>query len=441
MHFVVNEDYGECMKQTSMREVIALVLAGGRVDELSVLTMNRAKAALPFGGLYRIIDFPLSNLMHSGIERVGILSQYRPLSLMNHIGDGAAWDMIGRNRSIHILPPYQGYNPSDWYRGNADAVYQNLDYIRSLRPKLALVLSGDHIYKMNYRKLVRFHQEMEADLTVAFKEVPYSQASRFGLGVFSEADESGGRLAEYAEKPIEPISQWASLTIYLFRPEVLYEVAETLIAGQQKYEFGRDIIPELLHDYRVFGYKFDGYWGYTRTIDEFYNTNMSLLGDQPEVDPDAWMVRTNLAHGRIQDRAPSIIGEAARVKNSLFYNGCKIWGTVDNSIIFPGVTISAGSVVRDSIVMFNSYIGPEAMVDAAIIDTDVRVEAHAKIGCIGPRSGPKGYRQRDKEHLTLIGHNARIAARTEVDPGTHVFPNTEHAVSTGAEFKAEEVVA
>jgi NDP-sugar pyrophosphorylase family protein len=218
-----------------------MILAGGRVDELGVLTHYRPKSAVPFGGFARVIDFPLSNLLHSGIERIAILSQYRSYSLINHIGTGAAWDMIGRNRGISILPPFKDYENPHWYRGSADAVYQNIDYMQYYGPSVILILSGDHIYQMDYRKMIRYHKEHDADLTAAFIQVPLESASRFGVAEIADDFEDGGRMLSYEEKPAEPKGRWASLTVFCFRPSVLFEA---LKKNQENtsYEFGRDII-------------------------------------------------------------------------------------------------------------------------------------------------------------------------------------------------------
>ncbi len=417
-----------------------MVLAGGRVDELGVLTMNRPKSAVPFGGLYRVIDFPLSNLMHSGIERVGILSQYRPFSLMNHIGNGISWDMVGRNRYIHILPPFQGYKPSDWYRGTADAVYQNMDYIQHGNPTAVLILSGDHIYKMNYAAMAKFHQDRGADVTVAFKQVPWDQASRFGQGKIEEGDAEGGRLLAYSEKAESPISNWASLTIYLFRAEVLYEVVETLVGEKKQFEFGRNILPAILSDYRVYGYKFSGYWGYTRTIGEYYATSMSLLGDQPEIDPEEWKVRTNLEHRRIQDRPPAIIGSEGLVENSLIYNGCKIYGTIRNSILFPGVIVEAGAVIEDSIIMFDSQILEKSTVQRAIVDTDSIIGPASLIGQPFQSRMNGLSRPISDRDLVLIGQEAMIPANVTLSPGCQVYPGVSERGFSKSYYEPQEVV-
>ncbi len=394
-----------------MPKILAMVLAGGRVDELGVLTFFRPKSTMPFGGLYRIIDFPLSNLMLSGIERVGILSQYRSSSLIEHIGTGASWDMIGRHRGISLLPPFKGLHASDWYRGTADAVYQNLDFIHAHKPDLVLVLSGDHIYHMDYQELVRFHLEMQADLSAAFVQVPPAGSSRFGLANIGDEHPKGGKITDYVEKPALPHSNWASMTIYLFRTEVLVEVLNANVK-EESHEFGRDIIPAMIGNYRIYGFRHHGFWGYSRTLEEYWSTNMALLGDHPKIDLDAWQVRTNLDHESIRDRGPAIIGPAARIEDARIYNGVRVEGTVKRSILFPGVHIEEGAVVEDSILFFDSQIGPGVRVERTIADVGVSVGRDASIGS---KSG----------NLTVLGTHAQIPRGIEIGPGCSVYPHIQ----------------
>lgn len=408
-----------------MRNVVAMILAGGRVKELEALTIDRPKSAVPFGGMYRVIDFPLSNLMHSGIERVGILSLYRPFSLMNHIGNGESWDFYGRNRSIHVLPPFKGYSPTDWYRGTADAIYQNLEFIERMNAEKVLIISGDHIYKMDYNEVFEFHKAMDADLTVAFKKVPTEQASRFGLGKIANETDWGGWLLDYAEKPTKPISNWASMTVYLFNKEVLVDVLERIVGEQGKSEFGRDVIPHILTKYKVCGYKFEGYWGYTKTISEYYKTNMSMLDDHPVLDPGKWQIRTNLAHAEIQDRAPAFIAPTAEIQNALIYNGCRISGIVKNSILFPGVRVEKGAHIENSIVMFDCRIGENSKICQAIIDSDVVVKQRAKIGQ-SEGNGSRSYRDFTEKDLVLIGQRTVISENAVLQPGERVYSHINH---------------
>ncbi|MDR2017641.1 MAG: glucose-1-phosphate adenylyltransferase [Syntrophobacterales bacterium] len=410
-----------------MKDVLALILAGGRVDELDVLTFFRPKSIMPFGGLYRIIDFPMSNLSHSGIERVGIFSQYRPLHLMEHISNGAPWDMAARDRFITILPPFKGREISDWYKGTADAVYQNLDFVSRANPELILILSGDHIYKMDYRSLINFHLRNKADLTIAFAKVPKEGAHRFGLAHIEEETKQGGKILQYEEKPKKPDSEWASLTIYVFKPQVLLD-ALTANAQNNSHEFGKDIIPELLKTCNVYGYTHRGYWGYTRTPLEYWQANMDLLGRNPKLDIRSWEILTNISHRILRDRPPALIGESADVENSLFYGGCTIKGKVKNSILFPGVTVDEGAVVEDSIIFFNTMVKKGATVARTIIDIQVEVGK-------GARVGKDGYGD-----LTLIGMGVKVPEGITIPEGVRIHPNINAEHFAKSEYKPGDVI-
>jgi glucose-1-phosphate adenylyltransferase len=368
--------------------------------------------------------------MHSGIENVGILSQYRSYSLNNHIGNGAAWEMVGRNRSVSILPPYTAHTISQWYRGPADAVYQNLDFVHMRDPRLVLVLSGDHIYSMDFSPLIEFHLENKADLTAGFLDVPKDQAPRFGIGrLEASAARAGGPLTEYLEKPATS-PEWpgdhvaASLTIYLFAPAVLHEVLENHARlAPKSHEFGKDIIPAMLGKYRVFGYKFQSYWGYTRTIDEYWQTSMDLLGENPRIDPERWKVRTNIEHNHIRDRIPAIIGGSAEIRNSLVYSGCKIYGKVENSILFPGVKVEAGAAVKDSILMFDTRVEAGSHLHKVISDVDVIVGPECRIG-FGDAAVPnEDYPQLLQSGITLIGRASAIPSERQIGCNCIVQPN------------------
>ncbi len=390
-----------------------MILAGGRVDELGVLTHYRPKSAVPFGGFARVIDFPLSNLLHSGIERIAILSQYRSYSLINHIGTGAAWDMIGRNRGISILPPFKDYDNPHWYRGSADAVYQNLDYIRYYGPSTILILSGDHIYQMDYRKMIRYHNEQDADLTAAFIQVPRASASRFGVAEIADEGEEGGRLLSYEEKPVAPRGDWASLTVLCFKPKVLMEALRQNQTGDS-YEFGRDVIPMMMRqDRKVYGYKFRGYWGYTRTIDEYWDTSMDLLGPEPKIDLEAWGIRTNLAHRNIADRQPVKIGAEGILDNSMAYNGCTIHGVVRNSILFPGVHIMAGAEINDSILFFDNIVHSGARLNCIVSDVNTMFGKNVQIGA--PKCETLG-------RVTVVGWNNSVPEGFRIGCGCTVAP-------------------
>jgi glucose-1-phosphate adenylyltransferase len=409
-----------------MKSVLAMILAGGRVDELDVLTFLRPKSVLPFGGLYRIIDFPMSNLMRSGIERVGILSQYRPFSLINHIANGQPWDMVGRNRFAVILPPFKGREASDWYKGTADAVHQNTDFIKMYDPELVLILSGDHIYSMDYQEVIAFHEEMKADVTVAFTVVPREGPDRFGQGQIEDEDPRGGRLLRYVEKPKKALYDWASLTIYVFRTGVLLE-ALTENARKDSHEFGKDVIPSLLGGYKVYGYKHQGYWGYARSLEEYWQTSMHLLGENPRIDLRSWQIRTNLAHSEIRDREPSIMGRAAVVEDCLVHSGSFINGRVSRSLLFPGAVVEEGAVVEDSILFFDTAIGKGAHVARTIADMGVRIGPRAKVGSRGGE-------------LSVVGTNSSIPEGVTIGPGVTVYPNVKSGCFTRTEYRTGEIV-
>lgn len=405
-----------------MKSLLALVLAGGRVDELSILTLSRPKSAVPFGGMYRVIDFPLSNLMHSGIENVGILSQYRSFSLINHVGIGSWWDFVGRDRGATMLLPSTGHRVGDWYKGTSDAVYQNLAFIQEHNPEIVLILSGDHIYKMDYRQMLNYHREKDADLTVAFCPIKPEQSSRFGVAEIDDEDsELGGKILNYMEKPQEAKFNWASLTIYLFKPSIL---ADVLIenAGNHSHEFGRDIIPKMIGKRKVYGYKFNGYWEYTRTIDEFWRTNMDLLGQTPGIDLDAWQVRTNLDHDKVRDRSPARIGKDALIENSMLHNGCQVDGEVRNSILFPGVRIAESAVVRDSVLFFDTVVEAGAVLDKTITDFDVRVGTECHIGEGNDAVPNKEYPDLLNSGITLIGKNVSLPPNVQVGRNCIIYP-------------------
>lgn len=391
-----------------------MILAGGRVDELNVLTYYRPKSAVPFGGFGRVIDFALSNLMNSGIEQVAILSQYRSYSLINHIGTGAAWDMLGRYRGISVLPPYIGSEQKDWYRGSADAVYRNLDFVQYHDPEQILILSGDHIYKMDYQNLISYHHQKNADLTMGVIRVKIEMAHRFGVAAVDDEDgDTGGRVTSYWEKPDDPQSDWASLTVFCFKPEILIKLLDENQADTS-FEFGRDIIPRMMRaGYRVYGYKFSGYWGYTRTVEEYWQSNMDLLGEEPLIDMEKWGLRTNLDHRGIRDCQPALLGDYASVQNSLVYNGCVIDGTVRNSILFPGVRVEKGAVVENSVLFFNNQIGRNCRLSKVVADVN---NTFGEGVVVGAEAG------RQANGVTVIGWNNQIPEQVVIGEGATIYP-------------------
>ncbi len=405
-----------------MKNTLALILAGGRVGELSVLTLSRPKSAVPFGGMYRVIDFPLSNLMHSGVEKVGILSQYRSFSLVDHIGIGSWWDFVGRDRGATMLLPSTGYRVGDWYKGTADAVYQNLEFIQQQNPETVLVLSGDHIYKMDYQPVLDYHREKDADLTLAFYPIKPEQSSRFGVAeIDSEDGATGGRVLEYKEKPHDSEFSWASLTIYLFKPSVLMAVLKKN-ADSDSHEFGRDIIPKMIEKKKVYAYKFSGYWGYTRTIDEFWQTNMDLLGDSPKIDLESWQVRTNLDHDSVQDRPPARVGRNAVIENSLVHNGCQVDGEVSHSVLFSGVKVAEGAVVKNSVLFFDTVVNSGAVLDKTITDFDVQVGVDCVIGEGSNETPNKEYPNLLKSGISLIGKDVSLPPNVKIGRNCIIHP-------------------
>ncbi|MDD5757927.1 MAG: sugar phosphate nucleotidyltransferase [Desulfobulbaceae bacterium] len=402
------------MKQRT--KTLAMVLAGGRVDELNVLTYYRPKSAVPFGGFARVIDFPLSNLMNSGLEQVAILSQFRSFSLINHIGSGAAWDMIGRYRGISILPPSTGHASSNWYRGSADSVYQNIDFIRYHNPECVLILSGDHIYNMNYQALIDYHKEKDADLTMVCLPVPLEKAHRFGVANIDDEDGViGGRVLQYKEKPHQPRFNWASMTVFCFKPEALLKTLVDNAQEDTSFEFGKDIIPRMLADQRrVYGFKFDGYWGYTRTIEEYWQTSMDLLGASPKIDLERWGIRTNLEHRDIRDYQPLKIGSRASVHDSLIYNGCVVEGTVEHSVLFPGVHVRPGAVVRDSVLFFNNKVESGAHLTKVVSDVNSSFGVDSVVGEETSAAG---------QEVTVLGWDNHLPAGTVIGSDCTIYPH------------------
>ena len=357
------------------KKCVAMLLAGGQGSRLYALTNNIAKPAVSFGGKYRIIDFPLSICVNSGIDTVGVLTQYQPLILNDYIGNGQPWDLDRSFGGVHILSPYQGKNSSDWYKGTANAIYQNLHFIKQFNPDYVLVLSGDHIYKMNYSKMLNFHILNNADCTIAAIKVPLEEASRFGILNTND----NGEIYEFEEKPKKPKSTLASMGIYIFSAQKLYKYLEEDSKNpKSSNDFGKDVLPKMLSNgEKMMAYQFNGYWKDVGTIDSLYEANMDLLGDDPNFD-----VADN--NWKIQSRSPlappQFIGEGAKTDNSIIMSGCEIYGTVENSVLASDVKIEKGAVVRNSIIMSDVSIEENAVVEYSIIDERTIVKKNAKIG-------------------------------------------------------------
>ena len=355
------------------KEMIAMLLAGGQGSRLGVLTQKVAKPAVSFGGKYRIIDFPLSNCINSGVDTVGVLTQYQPLRLNSHIGIGIPWDLDRNVGGVTILPPYERSKGSDWYTGTANAIYQNLEYMESYNPDYVLILSGDHIYKMDYEVMLEYHKANNADVTIACMPVPIEEASRFGIVITDEKN----RITEFEEKPANPRSNLASMGIYIFSWKVLKEalIANAEVPG---CDFGKHVIP-YCHEkgQRLFAYEYNGYWKDVGTLGSYWEANMELIDIIPEFNlyEEFWKIYT-----RSEIIPPQYIAEDAVVTRSIISEGTDVYGEVHNSVIGSGVTIGKGSVIRDSIIMKNTVIGENCVIDRAIIAENSVVGDGAVLG-------------------------------------------------------------
>jgi glucose-1-phosphate adenylyltransferase len=344
------------------KECVAMLLAGGQGSRLGILTQKVAKPAVPFGGKYRIIDFPLSNCHNSGIDTVGVLTQYKPLALNSYIGIGSAWDLDRKDGGVFVLPPYAREKEAQWYKGTADAIYQNINFLDMFNPSYVLILSGDHIYKMDYDKMLQYHKEKGADATIAVLEVPYEEASRFGIMNANEEQ----RILEFEEKPKQPKSNLASMGIYIFSWPVLREL---LVAdgknSQSEHDFGKNIIPQMLEQgQKLYAYAFQGYWKDVGTLESFWEANMDILAVNPEFniyDPNWRIYSVN------PTRPPHYLGSGSKVERSIVSEGCMVFGEVQNSVIFPGVYIGRDAKIKDSIIMPHAQIEGNVVIEKAII--------------------------------------------------------------------------
>lgn len=357
------------------KECVAMLLAGGQGSRLYTLTSNTAKPAVSFGGKYRIIDFTLSNCINSGIDTVGVLTQYQPFVLNDYIGNGLPWDLDRAYGGVKILPPYQGKKGADWYRGTANAIYQNLEFIESYDPEYILILSGDHIYKMDYSKMLDYHKKKGADCSIAVIEVPIKEASRFGIMSTRE----DGEIVRFTEKPINPDSTKASMGIYIFNKKKLFDYLRDDEADKNSSnDFGKNIIPKMLKNgEKMFAYPFSGYWKDVGTIPSLWEANNDLLGDSPlfKLDDESWRI-----YSRHEPRSPQFVDTCAEVKNSYLTEGCRIYGKVKNSVLGPDVKVERGAEVCDSVIFENVVIEEGAKVNYSIIDRDVKIGKEAYIG-------------------------------------------------------------
>lgn len=387
-------------------ECIAMLLAGGQGSRLGILTKNIAKPAVPYGGKYRIIDFPLSNCVNSGIYTVGVLTQYQPLELNDYIGNGHAWDLDRADGGVHILSPYQQIEGTEWYKNTANAIYQNINFIDRYDPEYVVILSGDHIYKMDYSDMLTYHKEKNADCTIAMLEVPWEEASRFGL-MFVDDD---GAITAFEEKPKNPKSNKASMGVYMFTWKKLRQyLLDDEANPNSSNDFGHDLIPAM-HEAgeRLFAYPFDGYWKDVGTIDSLWEANLDLLN--PKVDLDltdtSWKI-----YSKNTSSTPHYVSESASVQNSMITEGCDVCGNIDFSVLFSDVTVEEGAVVRDSIIMPNTVIKKGAVVQYAIVAEGAIIEPGAVVG-----QRPEDMDNLDDWGVAVVGAGVTVGAGAKVLP-------------------------
>ena len=392
------------------KECVAMLLAGGQGSRLGILTQKIAKPAVPYGGKYRIIDFPLSNCINSGIETVGVLTQYPPLELNKYIGSGKPWDLDRLNGGVHILPPYQKIEGADWYKGTANAIYQNIPFIERYNPEYVLILSGDHIYKMDYSKMLKKHKERGADCTIAVLEVPMEEASRFGIMNTKE----DGVIYEFEEKPKKPKSNLASMGIYIFNWPVLKKyLKKDEKDPASSNDFGKNIIPNMLKSgEKLIAYHFSDYWKDVGTIDSLWEANLDLLNPKVKLDlsDPSWRI-----YSGTPSAPPQFISKTAQVQNSLITEGCNIYGNVDFSILFNNVSIEEGAQVRDSLIMPGAKIKKGASVQYAIIGENAIIEENASVG-----ERPEEVTSLENWGITVVGADLTVGKNAIISSGTMI---------------------
>ncbi|MGN0547249.1 MAG: glucose-1-phosphate adenylyltransferase [Acutalibacteraceae bacterium] len=391
-------------------ECIAMLLAGGQGSRLGILTKKIAKPAVPYGGKYRIIDFPLSNCVNSGIYTVGVLTQYQPLELNDYIGNGQPWDLDRANGGVHILSPYQQIKGTEWYKGTANAIYQNINFIERYDPEYVLILSGDHIYKMDYSKMIDFHKEHNADCTIAMLEVPWEEASRFGLMIVND----DGSIKEFEEKPKNPRSNKASMGVYVFNWKKLRKyLIEDEANENSGNDFGHDLIPAMHENgERMFAYQFDGYWKDVGTINSLWDANLDLLNPKVDLDlnDDSWRI-----YSRSPAAPPHYIGKDAQVENSMITEGCEIDGSIDFSVLFSNVTVEEGAEVKYSIVMPGTVIKKGAVVQYSIVAENAVIDEGAVVG-----ESPENMKNAEGWGVAVVGSSVHIGKGARVAPDTMV---------------------
>ena len=395
------------------QECIAMLLAGGQGSRLGVLTKKLAKPAVAYGGKYRIIDFPLSNCVNSGIETVGVLTQYQPLVLNDYIGNGQPWDLDSMHGGVHVLPPYQRSRGADWYKGTANAIYQNINFIERYNPDYVIVLSGDHIYKMDYSKMLAFHKKNQADCTIAVMEVPMEEASRYGI--MNTNDDNS--IYEFDEKPKVPKSNKASMGIYIFNWSKLRKYLEEDEADpKSSNDFGKNVLPAMLEaGEKMFAYPFEGYWKDVGTIDSLWESNMDLLNPNSNLDlsDPSWKIYT-----RNPIKPPHYIAAEANVQNSLVAEGCNIYGNVDFSVLFESAVVKKGAVVNDSIIMPGAVIEEGAVVQYAIVAENAVIGKGAVVGC-----RPEEVENKDEWGVAVVGDGVRVGRGAKIPPKAMIEEN------------------
>ena len=396
------------------KDCVAMILAGGQGSRLGALTKNVAKPAVPFGGKYRIIDFPLSNCVHSGINTVGVLTQYQPLELNRYIGNGNPWDLDRSHGGVYVLPPYQSAKAGEWYKGTANAIYQNLSFLESFKPENVLILSGDHIYKMHYGEMLKAHKESGAAVTIAVMPVPWEEASRFGI---MNVDEEG-TITDFEEKPAEPKSNLASMGIYIFTYEVLKKYLEADERDPSSAnDFGKNIIPTMLENgEKMVSFRFEGYWKDVGTIHSLWEANMDLVDQPPKFDLNdrSWSI-----YSRNMALAPHYVGQNAKITNSTVTEGCFIDGEIKHSVIFGGVELGEGSVVSDSVIMPGAKIGKNVVIEKAVIGADAVIGDGAK-GGVNSSDDNKYASKLCTNDLVLIESGAEVGVEEDICKGSMV---------------------
>ena len=396
------------------KDCVAMILAGGQGSRLGALTKNVAKPAVPFGGKYRIIDFPLSNCVHSGINTVGVLTQYQPLELNRYIGNGNPWDLDRSHGGVYVLPPYQSAKAGEWYKGTANAIYQNLSFLESFKPENVLILSGDHIYKMHYGEMLKAHKESGAAVTIAVMPVPWEEASRFGI---MNVDEEG-TITDFEEKPAEPKSNLASMGIYIFTYEVLKKYLEADERDPSSAnDFGKNIIPAMLENgEKMVSFRFEGYWKDVGTIHSLWEANMDLVDQPPKFDLNdrSWSI-----YSRNMALAPHYVGQNAKITNSTVTEGCFIDGEIKHSVIFGGVELGEGSVVSDSVIMPGAKIGKNVVIEKAVIASDAVIGDGAKVG-VNSSDDNKYASKLCTNDLVLIESGAEVGVEEDICKGSMV---------------------